>query len=125
MALPPPPRSAPGILGARPPQAHAAFSGPLQQQQYSFYPAFPMPLHQPPAFHHQPYLPAPPQQQQYNPPPASSDAHGVDHAALMGALHNLSLQSPSGGWVADSGASTHLVTDPGLCNQGGNSSVQQ
>ncbi|XP_044384696.1 DAZ-associated protein 1 [Triticum aestivum] len=133
MALPPPPRSAPGILGARPPQAHAAFGSPPRQQPYSFYPGLSMQLHQPSpfmhqpaAFHQQPFLPAPPQQQQYHPPAASSsDAHGVDHAALMGALHNLSLQSPSGGWVADSGASTHLVTDPGLCNQGGTSSVQQ
>lgn len=125
MALPPPPRPLPGLLGSRP-QAHTAFGGPLQYEGGGGFG-----VHHPhlSGFHpqqQQQYLP-PPQQQQYLPPPPAPapNSHSVDHAALMGALHNLSLQSPSGGWVADSGASTHLAADPGLSNQGGASSMQQ
>lgn len=32
----------------------------------------------------------------------------------MGALHNLTLQNSTNGWIADSGASTHLAADPGV-----------
>ncbi|XBH92697.1 hypothetical protein VPH35_083774 [Triticum aestivum] len=126
MPLPPPPRALPGLLGSRP-QAHAVFGGPQQPLQPAYgytyggphlQPA-PMPVFPPqqqylhPHHQQQAYLPAPPQQQFLPPPPAAaSDSHGVDHAALMGALHNLSLQSPSGGWVADSGASAHITSDP-------------
>ncbi|XP_044372706.1 uncharacterized protein [Triticum aestivum] len=134
MALPPQPRPAPGILGPRPPHAYDAFGGHLQQpspmgypplQQYL--PAAPPPYQQ---FLSAPHLPQQYQAQQhqsqpYFHPPAAAISNAVDHSALMSALHNLSIQTPSGGWVADSGASSHLAADPGLSNQGGASSMQQ
>ncbi|KAM3336037.1 hypothetical protein ACQJBY_030167 [Aegilops geniculata] len=127
MALPPQPRPAPGILGPRPPHAYAAFGGHLQQPSQLGFPPSPQYLSAPPQ---QQYLPAPPLPQQYQAPqyihpPSGATSNGVDHSALMSALHNLSLQLPSGGWVADSGASSHLAADPGLSNQGGASSMQQ
>lgn len=69
--------------------------------------------------HQQQFLPAPPLPQQYQAPqyfhpPTGAASNAVDHSALMSALHNLSIQSPSGGWVADSGASSHLAADPGM-----------
>jgi hypothetical protein len=73
---------------------------------------------------YQPYVPpapgmymSPPQQyQQQLPPPQDQQQQipdGVDQSALMSALHNLSLQNASSGRIADSGASTHLASDPG------------
>nr|XP_020183936.1 uncharacterized protein LOC109769607 [Aegilops tauschii subsp. strangulata] len=128
MALPPQPRPAPGILGPRPPHAYAAFSGHLQQPSPMGFSPTQQYLPAPP--HHQQFLPAPPLPQQYQAPqyihpPTGAASNTVDHSALMSALHNLSLQSPSGGWVADSGASSHLAADPGLSDQGGASSMQQ
>ncbi|KAM3295703.1 hypothetical protein ACQJBY_038162 [Aegilops geniculata] len=128
MALPPQPCPAPRILGPRPPHAYAAFGGHLQQPSPMGYPPPQQYLSVPP--HQQQFLPAPPlpqqyQAQQYFHPPTAAASNVVDHSALMSALDNLSIQSPSGGWVADSGASSHLAVDPGLSNQGRASSMQQ
>ncbi|KAM3207583.1 hypothetical protein ACQJBY_062682 [Aegilops geniculata] len=128
MTLPPQPRPAPGILGPRPPHAYAALGGHLQQPSSLGFPPSQQYLSAPPQ--HQQFLAAAPFPQQYQaqsyiPPPTGAASNAVDHSALMRALPNQSLQSPSGGWVADSGASSHLAADPGLSNQGGASSMQQ
>ncbi|KAM0826007.1 hypothetical protein ACQ4PT_069166 [Festuca glaucescens] len=115
VGLPPPPR---GLLGPRP-QAHTALAPP-PPQYLPGYGAFQAPVSSSP---HQPLHVQSPVQQHVQ--QQQSDVHGVDQAALMGALHNLSLQNSSNGWVADSGATAHLSSDQGLPNQGGASSLQQ
>lgn len=148
--FPPPPRpfTGPGLLGARP-QAHTMLA-PVPYGPYTPYP----PVHYgglqyaaPPSVQQSPlYNVAPPPPQQLlipahgqafgtdPPPPLSqppapmqqaSTVHSVEQAALMNALHNLSLQNSGNGWVADSGATAHLSSNHGLPNQGGAAPMQQ
>ena len=121
MCLPPPPRppggpGVPGLLGTLH-HTHAAFA-PVQ---YAQYPHVPYQLGQHPYqfqqqqqqsyhYHQQqlPYQPPLPHQQHVQHGVHESD---VDQAALMGALQNLTLQNSGNGWVADSGATSHMTSD--------------
>ncbi|XP_044375548.1 5'-3' exoribonuclease 2-like [Triticum aestivum] len=103
-----------------------------------------------PAAPQRPYVPAqqqfayaPPQQQAYTtllaplhgqaygtdpPPPGTPSSHGApawDCSALMAALNNAAASSSSAGeWIMDSGATSHMVSNPGSSNQARDHTLQ-
>ncbi|XP_071676796.1 uncharacterized protein [Lolium perenne] len=128
---PPPGVAGPGVLGARPyafttlaPVQYGAPS-PVQYDAPSPFAATPTAPHQfaptPPYGTPSPYAapsaftmtapsqhmqqPPPPQQQQQMTSPYNTS---VEQAGLTQALHNLSINSSNSGWVADSGATSHM-----------------
>ncbi|XBI31623.1 hypothetical protein VPH35_055168 [Triticum aestivum] len=120
VSLPPPPRPQ-GILGPRPAQAYTAYA-PLQ---YGGVPSGPTGYGGRRMVRYRtrpPLLAAPPQPHRHH---TTQALDGVDQAALMGALHNQTLQNSTNGWIADSGASSHITSDPGLHHQGGAAPMQQ
>ncbi|XP_051221060.1 uncharacterized protein [Lolium perenne] len=114
---PPQAVAGPGVLGPRP-YAFTTFA-PVQYgapQQFAAPPSFgaPSPYAAPTAFTMSApsqYMQQPPplQQQQQTPPQHNT----VEQAGLMQALHNLSISGSNNGWVADSGATSHMAAAHG------------
>ncbi|KAK1611372.1 hypothetical protein QYE76_035045 [Lolium multiflorum] len=127
---PPQAVAGPGVLGPRP-YAFTTFA-PVQYgapQQYAAPPSFgaPSPYAAPTAFTMSApsqYMQQPPPlpQQQQTPPQHNTT---VEQAGLMQALHNLSISGSNNGWVADSGATSHMAAAHGSAHQGSSTSYQQ
>ncbi|XP_073353769.1 uncharacterized protein [Aegilops tauschii subsp. strangulata] len=58
------------------------------------------------------------------PTPGYNGASSWDCTALMAALNNAATPKTVGEWVMDSGATTHMASDPGSLHQGRDSSMQ-
>uniref|UniRef100_A0ACD5ZM94 Uncharacterized protein n=1 Tax=Avena sativa TaxID=4498 RepID=A0ACD5ZM94_AVESA len=115
-STPPPPPGAPsaggpGLLGPRPAGRSPSTWVPPGQQAYT---TQLVPLHGQ-AFGVNPPPPATP----YTPYGSGAQGTGApawDCSALIAALNNIAGSSNTGGWVMDSGATSHMVSDPGSSN---------
>jgi hypothetical protein len=108
-----------GVHGPRPvpqPQAHTAFASAQFRGVPYYYarpsvtnaPGYGQPPSPPPSYKLRAHFVAPPSTTVSAPPDTS-----FQQQALINALHEMSLQN-QGGWIADSGASSHFTANQGI-----------